>query len=260
MDRALPQKQWTKKKVIQVVLFSALAFWAYFTYWDSRSTKLKISAKKLLLATVEKKNFQESILINGVVNYGNESIQSECKLVSPVGMQKGRNRGKKTVSEKLFCKVERNICSTFCAEVDPYYSPKLRQGIKGFMSIARRQYPVHLSHYERGTSSGKVKLMLAFDTLPPVFNSEEQFTQIRLNLSEQRETLVLPKGAFFETTGGHWVYVMDDSQKKAIKRKITLGAQNAEFFEVLEGLEDGDIAVISSYEEYKNYDYLIVKR
>jgi hypothetical protein len=76
---------------------------------------------------------------------------------------------------------------------------------------------------------------------------------------EPSEVLLLSRGAFFQKTGGHWAFVLEKGGKKAIKRSIRLGRQNAESFEVLAGLAPGDRVITSSYDTFGDVEELVLE-
>jgi HlyD family secretion protein len=87
-----------------------------------------------------------------------------------------------------------------------------------------------------------------------------QTVHIRLELSDiSEEAILLARGGFFQTTGGNWVYVVDDAESIAEKRRIRLNRQNTQVFEVLEGLQPGEKVITSSYESFGNMERLILK-
>ena len=83
-----------------------------------------------------------------------------------------------------------------------------------------------------------------------------QSSPIRLELGKAAKATLLPVGGFFSDTGGNWVYVLDNSGKRATKRNITLGRKNPEFYEVLEGLQPGEQVITSSYENFGDNEVL----
>jgi HlyD family secretion protein len=85
-----------------------------------------------------------------------------------------------------------------------------------------------------------------------------QSLRIRLELGDSTEALLLPRGGFFTTTGGNWVYVLDGSGE-AVRRPIRLGRQNPQFFEVAEGLQPGDQVVTSGYDTFGDADRLVLQ-
>jgi HlyD family secretion protein len=83
-----------------------------------------------------------------------------------------------------------------------------------------------------------------------------QSSPIQLELGKAAKATLLPVGGFFSDTGGNWVYVVDKSGKRAVKRTITLGRKNPEYYEVLSGLEPGDQVITSSYENFGENEVL----
>ena len=100
-----------------------------------------------------------------------------------------------------------------------------------------------------------------------VFSNEEKPDNIRigqtyyldLELGEPTISTLVPKGTFFQTTGGRWIYVLDKDGRKAYKRAIKINRQNPQFYEVEEGLEPGEKVITSGYESFKDNDILILE-
>jgi HlyD family secretion protein len=87
-----------------------------------------------------------------------------------------------------------------------------------------------------------------------------QTLQIRLALSDERQAILLPKGGFYQQTGGNWIFKVADNGKNAYKVDIQLGNQNPDYYEVLQGLKPGDKVVTSSYENYGNIQELVLQK
>jgi HlyD family secretion protein len=86
-----------------------------------------------------------------------------------------------------------------------------------------------------------------------------QTLQIRVALSEEKQALLIPKGGFFQQTGGNWIFKVTDDGSTAYKVDISLGSQNTEYYEVLSGLEPGDVVITSSYDNYGDVEELVLK-
>ena len=71
--------------------------------------------------------------------------------------------------------------------------------------------------------------------------------------------LLIPRGSFFQKTGGKWIYVVDKDGKRAVKREIHIGRQNPQYYEVLDGLEAGEKVIISGYDNFGDNEVLILK-
>lgn len=84
-----------------------------------------------------------------------------------------------------------------------------------------------------------------------------QSVPVRLQLGKPAQALLLPTGGFFSNTGGNWVYVLDESGTKAVKRSISLGRKNPQYFEVLSGLSAGEQVVTSSYDNFGEKEVLV---
>jgi HlyD family secretion protein len=100
---------------------------------------------------------------------------------------------------------------------------------------------------------------MEFESGAPESIRRGQTVHVRLQLGDPSEAVLLPRGGFYQTTGGQWAFVMDKSNGFAVKRNIKLGRQNPEMFEVLEGLEPGEKVITSSYENYGDMEKLILK-
>ena len=86
-----------------------------------------------------------------------------------------------------------------------------------------------------------------------------QSYNIRLQLGESNNALLLPKGGFFQSTGGQWVFVVDPSGNEAIRRNVRLGKQNSRYYEVLEGLQPGEQVITSNYDSFGDAERIVLK-
>jgi len=87
-----------------------------------------------------------------------------------------------------------------------------------------------------------------------------QTLQILLALSDERQAILLPKGGFYQQTGGNWIFKVNKDGNAAYKVNIQLGNQNHDYYEVLDGLQPGDKVVTSSYENYGNMEQLVLNK
>ena len=86
-----------------------------------------------------------------------------------------------------------------------------------------------------------------------------QSLQIRLALSDEKQAIQIPKGGFFQKTGGNWIFKVSEDGNSAYKVNIRLGSQNTEYYEVIEGLNANDKVVTSSYDNFGDTEELILK-
>jgi HlyD family secretion protein len=111
-----------------------------------------------------------------------------------------------------------------------------------------------------GVQNGRFEVDLVFEGEAPTGIRRGQTLHIRLELGDLEEAVQLARGGFYQTTGGHWVYVLDAAGERATRRDIKLGRQNPRLYEVLEGLEPGEQVITSSYDNFgENMDVLVLQ-
>lgn len=145
------------------------------------------------------------------------------------------------------------------AEVDEHYISRIHTGLQGECDFANKFYPAEIVKVYPEVQNGRFGVDLVFTGEVPEQIRIGQASRIRLQLGESREGLLLPKGGFYNKTGGQWVFVVDPSGEFAVRREIRIGRQNPRYYEVLEGLEPGEKVVTSSYQNYADHDKLVLK-
>ncbi len=145
------------------------------------------------------------------------------------------------------------------ASIDERYVSRVVQGQEAELDFGGKTYQLYVSKIYTGVTGGAFQVDMLFSSEVPDNIKRGQTIQMRLQFSTPTEALILKRGGFFQQTGGNWVYVVDPSGDYAIKRNIKLGRQNTRFYEVLEGLEEGEQVVVSSYENFGNKDKLVLK-
>ncbi len=144
-------------------------------------------------------------------------------------------------------------------EIDEYYISRIFRGLTGECDFAGRDYMAKISKLYPEVHNGRFAVDMVFiENIPPQIRIG-QTSRIRMELGESQTTKLLPNGGFFKSTGGQWVYVLDKNGERAHKRMITLGKHNPKFYEVLDGLEEGERVIISSYDNFGNVDELILR-
>jgi HlyD family secretion protein len=146
------------------------------------------------------------------------------------------------------------------AGIDEYYVSRIRAGQRGQFEFSGEEHQVTISKVYPEVREGKFEVDMDFDNAPPSGIRRGQTVQVRLALGDAAEATLLPRGAFYQNTGGRWVYVMDESGTTAVKRSVTLGRQNPLMIEVLAGLEPGDRVVTSSYDTFGDIDTLVLQQ
>jgi HlyD family secretion protein len=143
------------------------------------------------------------------------------------------------------------------ARIPEHYVSRVSIGLVGTFTHAGTEHAIEVFKVYPEVSNGEFDVDLRFVGVSPEVRRGQTF-QVRLQLSEDMQAVMLPRGPFFQDTGGQWVYVAD-AEGKANKRVVKLGRQNPDMYEVLEGLQPGDRVVTSRYAAFNNADELIIE-
>lgn len=145
------------------------------------------------------------------------------------------------------------------AQIDELYIARLTKGLKATFSFNGKDYGLNVIKVYPEVRNGQFEIDMKFiGDLPKGIRIGQTF-RTKIELGEPREAVLIPRGGFFQSTGGQWVYVVDPSGDFAVKRPIKLGNQNPRFYEVLEGIEPGEKVITNSYETYGDVDKLVLK-
>lgn len=144
------------------------------------------------------------------------------------------------------------------ARIPEHYVSRVSMGLLGTFTHAGKEHSIEVFKVYPEVSNGEFDVDLRFTGAQPVDIRRGQTFQVRLQLSEDLQAVMLPRGPFFQDTGGQWVYVVD-AEGKAVKREVKLGRQNPDMYEVLEGLRPGDHVVTSRYAAFNDADELVIQ-
>jgi len=139
------------------------------------------------------------------------------------------------------------------AYVDEFYLSRVIQGQLATVDIDGKTYTLELNKVYPGVKDRQFQIDLSFKDTPPSVR-RGQTVRMRLEIGQPADTLVVANGAFFDDTGGQWVFLVDPSGAFAEHRPVRFGRRNPDGIEVLEGLKQGDEIVTSSYESLQNFD------
>lgn len=145
------------------------------------------------------------------------------------------------------------------AEIDEHYIDRVEKGKTGTFEFSNEIYTLVVDKIYQEVEEGKFEVDLTFNDREPQGIRRGLTLHIKLQLSEATEAILLPRGGFYQKTGGNWVYVVESSEQYATKRPIRLNRQNTQFFEVSEGLTPGEKVITSSYENFGDNERLILK-
>ena len=144
--------------------------------------------------------------------------------------------------------------------IDEHYIDRIVVGLPATIERQERKYDMVIRKVYPEVSGGQFRADFTFASDIPENIRIGQTYHINLQLGEASEAVIIPRGAFYQTTGGSWIYVVDPSGEKAYRRDIRIGRQNPQHYEVLEGLEPGEKVITSAYENFGSHDVLILKR
>jgi len=144
------------------------------------------------------------------------------------------------------------------AGVDEYHLSRINTGLSGEFDFAGSNYMLRTDKIFPEIRDGRFDIDLVFTDSEPEGIRRGQTLHIRLELGNLSQAILLPRGGFYQKTGGQWVYVLDESGSYARKKNIRLGMQNPQMFEVLEGLEPGERVITSSYDSFGDNDVLVL--
>lgn len=143
------------------------------------------------------------------------------------------------------------------SNISEFYLNRIQVGLKATAELNNEEFPVRLQkiHPEVKNGSFQVDFVIP-NELSKNYHIGQSFL-VNIELGKSKEGILLPKGSFFPHTGGQWIFVLSKDKKTAEKRTIKIGGQNPDYYEVLEGLREGDRVIISGYERLKKAERVI---
>ncbi|MBM3434590.1 MAG: HlyD family efflux transporter periplasmic adaptor subunit [Bacteroidetes bacterium] len=145
------------------------------------------------------------------------------------------------------------------ANIDERYVSRVYIGQEAEFDFAGQTYRLTIGKIFTDVTNGSFQVDLFFTGEEPGQIKRGQTLQVRLSFSSPADAIIVKRGGFFQETGGNWIYLVDPSGEYATKRKIRIGRQNTNFYEVMEGLEPGEQVVISSYDGFGGKEKLVLK-
>ncbi len=145
------------------------------------------------------------------------------------------------------------------AQIDEHYIDRVTPGLDATFERQNDKFSAAIRKVYPEVRDGKFKADFKFVGTQPENIRTGQTYYLNLQLGQPTEAVIIPRGSFYQSTGGKWVYVMSPDGTKAVKRSVRIGRQNPQYYEVLEGLEPDENVIISSYESFGDKDELIIK-
>ena len=143
------------------------------------------------------------------------------------------------------------------AQIDEHYIDRVVAGLEATFERQNETYAASIRKVYPEVRDGKFQADFKFDDQQPANIRSGQTYYLNLQLGLPEEAVLIPRGTFYQKTGGKWIYVLSKDGGKAVKREIRIGRQNPQYYEVLEGLEPGERVITSSYDAYGDCDVLV---
>ena len=144
------------------------------------------------------------------------------------------------------------------AQIDEHYIDRVAPGLEATFERQSEKYSSVIRKVYPEVRDGKFKADFRFEGQQPENIRTGQTYYLNLQLGQSAEAILIPRGSFYQNTGGKWVYVLNADGTKATKRSVRIGRQNPQYYEVLEGLAPGDKVIISSYDAFGDKDELLI--
>ncbi len=143
--------------------------------------------------------------------------------------------------------------------VDEHYIDRVRQGLDATFERQDRNFALRVRYVYPQVRERQFRIELTFVGERPDNIRPGQTYQVSLQLGQPTQAIMVPRGAFFQTTGGRWIFVVTPDGKRAVRRDISIGRQNQQFYEVTGGLSPGERVITSSYDTYGDTQELVIQ-
>lgn len=145
------------------------------------------------------------------------------------------------------------------AQIDEHYIDRVRPGLSASFSRGGKTYILRVRKVYPEVRNGTFRTDFVFVGERPAQMRSGQTFYVELALGKSQQATLIPRGTFFQTTGGNWIFVLDKSGRKAYRRNISIARQNPQYYEVTDGLEPGERVITSGYEAFKDNEVLVIK-
>ena len=155
-----------------------------------------------------------------------------------------------------------SVLSDFKIEalIDEHYIDRVRAGLDATFERQDRQFDLRVRKVYPEVRDKQFKTDFVFAGERPDNIRAGQTYYINLQLGQPADAVLIPRGAFYQNTGGQWIYVLTPDGERAVRRDIRIGRQNPLYYEVLDGLHPGEQVVVSAYDQYGEAEELVIQR
>ncbi len=188
----------------------------------------------------------QSILENLVVTAPIEGQLTTVELQQGQSINRGERIGQVDILDSYKIRVG----------IDEYHLSRITTGLSGSFNFAGKTHDLVITKVYPVINNGQFQVDMEFTEEAPSGLRRGQTARIRLELGDAENAVLLARGGFYQTTGGNWIYALDEDENRAVRKNIRLGRLNPEYYEVISGLEPGDKVITSSYENFGENEVL----
>jgi RND family efflux transporter, MFP subunit len=154
-----------------------------------------------------------------------------------------------------------NVLTSFKinAQIDEHYIDRVQRGLSASFDRNGTEINLTVKKVYPEVREGQFKIDMVFNGASPENLRTGQTYNIKLELGASEKAIMIPRGGFFQSTGGQWIFVLNEAGNEAVKRQIKIGKQNPQYYEILEGLQAGEKVITSGYELFGDNDKIILK-
>ena len=154
-----------------------------------------------------------------------------------------------------------NVLTSFKvnAKIDEHYIDRVQRGLPASFERNGKDVALTVRKVYPEVREGQFEIDMVFEGETPENLRTGQTYHVKLELGESEKAVLIPRGGFFQSTGGQWIFVVNENGTEAVKRNIRIGKQNPQYYEVLEGLKPGEKVITSGYETFGDNEKIILK-
>lgn len=219
-----------------------------------RRDSVQTRSQLIQLDESEKRMFRsldgvQSILENLIVTAPIEGQLTTVELQQGQSINRGERIGQVDILDNYKVRVG----------IDEFHLSRITTGLEGSFNFAGENHELIITKVYPVINNGQFQVDMEFVNEAPSGLRRGQTARIRLELGDASDALLLSRGGFYQTTGGNWVYKLNEAGTQAVKQEIRFGRQNPEYYEVISGLSAGDKVITSSYDTFGDNEVLELK-
>lgn len=193
---------------------------------------------------------------------GIQQIMDNLVVTAPIGGQLSTielNQGQSISQGEQIGQIDQLDGYKVRAGIDEFYLARVSAGLRGTFEYAGNRHELEITRVFPVVQDGQFEVDMNFTGEIPDGLRRGQTVRVRLELGDPATALLLERGGFYQQTGGNWVFVVNDDGSRAYRQPVRLGRGNANYFEILDGLQPGDKVITSSYETFGDAEVLVLE-